>query len=469
MLTLAALALAPRFLLGFLLVDLMWQGQSRRRMLQLALAAPLGIGISSLVSFVWIWLGLGLQLYVRIETAATLLVFALWTWNRRLSIGPAWAQLKHSWPPRGVGWWACLAAAAIIFAAQFWIVALQNPHGSWDAWVHWNVVSRFVYRGGENWQGTFMRVYDDPGYPFLLAMSNATTWQLLQSDTTRGPMVLAFLSTVALASLLFGLVREFRGLAQACLAAVVLLTQDLLVQNGIAQYADVLAACYFLGSAGMLLLHLRSRNASLAVLAGLTAGLGVWTKHEGMAFAATGVVVWAWLSWRERSLAIWNYVFGAAAPLTVFVLFKVLLAPHNDPVSTLPSMLFALSNPARYPVVLQQVGMAFWRDTAGSGGLLIALAVYGFIIGRTGQRIAGRASLAFLFASQAAAYLLIYAGTPHSYGQAAMIPTSIGRLYVQILPMLLAAVFLWLKSPDELNVADGSSVPGLGGAVFPGG
>jgi len=169
-------------------------------------------------------------------------------------------------------------------------------------------------------------------------------------------MVLAFVFTACLAGLLYALVRELRGSSQACLVAIVILTQPLLVGTGISQYPDVPEACYFLASAGMLLLYLRSRERSLAVLAGLIAGLGAWAKNEGAVFAAICLFLWAVLSWHERSLAIRDFIFGAAAPLAVLGLFKVFLAPPTGQFSDQHALLVALLDPARYLIVFREVG-----------------------------------------------------------------------------------------------------------------
>ena len=99
--------------------------------------------------------------------------------------------------------------------------------------------SQIVYRGGEHWIGTFLRIYDHPDYPFLLTMSNATTWEILSRETTRGPMTLGFLYTICLVGLLFSLVYALRGFPQAALAAIVLSSQAVVAYHGMAQYADM--------------------------------------------------------------------------------------------------------------------------------------------------------------------------------------------------------------------------------------
>lgn len=451
MLALTALALVPRFLLGLLVVDFTWRAETKSRVLELFMAGPIGVGISSLLGFLWIWMRLDLRVYAALETTAIVLAAAVWGWKHRVGIRAALRSLRDVRLPRGLGWWLCLGAVALIFAWQFWVVSLRNPHGSWDAWVHWDVVSRFIYRGGEAWQGTFLRFRGEADYPLLLAITNATTWELLGTETTRGPMVLAFFATISLVGLLFGLVRDLRGAPQACLAAIVVLSQPLLVSTGTSQYADVPEACYLLASACMLVLYLRSGDRSLALLGGITAGLAAWAKNEGLVFAATAFLIWAFVSWRERRWLVSTFVLGATGPLTVLALYKAFLAPRSAIFISPADMLAAFEDPGRYLLVLRVAATSFLRATADSPLLLVVLAVYALLMGRARPGVAGLPHLLFLFGVQVAAYLLLYVGTPYAYGSTAMIPTSAGRLYMQVLPLLLAAAFLWLRSPQDAD------------------
>lgn len=450
MLAITALALGPRLILGFLVLELMWRSQAKRRLLQLFAAAPLGLGISSLLGFVWIWLGLDLRLYAVAETVSIFLVLVVLAWKRR---GPAlqtchnWHIHWSSWRP---GWWLTLGAASLMFSAQFWLGSLQDPHGGWDAWWNWNVVARFIFRGGVHWQATFLRSPAHADYPFLMAMTNATTWELVQRETTRGPMVLAFVFTVCLVGLLFALIRELRGSSQACLVAIVMLTQPLVVETGLAQLADVPEACYFLASACMTLLYVRSREPSLVFLAGLMAGLSAWTKNEGLAFAASNLAVWVYISRREKNLSVLNYLLGAGAPLGVVGLFKAFLAPRNDLLGGGPALLASLADSARYAVVLRDAGIAFSKVTGGLAVLLVlALILYACLVGKTGRSTYGTRYLTFIACTQAFVYLLVYVVTPNDVSW--QITTSIDRLYLHVFPLMLGALFLWLKSPDELS------------------
>ena len=468
MLVLTILALVPRLVLGFLVIELLRRSQSMSRLLELFLAGPVGVGISSLVSFLWIWIGLDLHLYSIIESISILLAAILVLWKHKTSIWQAWQNRQFSWSPQMIGWSILVGAAAIAFCAQFWVASLQKPHGGYDAWANWNVVARFVYRGGEQWQGTFLRMYTLPDYPFLMAMTNATTWELLQRETTRGPMVLAFLFALCVVGLLFSLMLELRGPWQASIIAIIALTQPILVQSGVWQLADGPEACYFLASASMTLLYFRSRDTRLIFLAGLTAGLSAWTKNEGLVFIITNLVVWAYISWRERKLIVKDYLLGAGGPLLIIGLFKAFLAPHNWLINGNPGLLISLMDPARYLAVLREVGNVFWRaDPAqyltvlpevgatvsnapqGLAIFLLILIVYACLVGRTTNKTRGLLYLTFIVGTQALVYFMVYVVTPYDIDW--QVATTLPRLYLHLFPLILVAIFLWLKSPDELN------------------
>jgi hypothetical protein len=453
MLALTFLALLPRAAMGFLVIDILWRGPSKSRILQVFMAAPVGVGLSSLLSFVWIWAGLSLQSYVIGETAAVMIGSVLWARSRFAGTSQALRAPGALWPARNLGWWAALAAAAVIVLAQFWIGALQRPHGAWDAWAQWNVVSRFIYRGGQHWQGTFLRVYDHPAYPLLLGVSNAATWELVGIESARGPMALAFLYTGCVAGLLFGLVKELRGSSQACLAAIVLVALPPLVPTGVLQYADVPEACYFLASACMMLLYLRWEERSLAWLAGLMAGLAAWTKNEGLVFNVICLPIWAMITWKLGKPAIRDYLLGAAFPLLVVGLFKVFLAPARDVFSNPDAMMAGFLDASRWVEVLRGAASAF--VSSGLVAPLLALAVYAALVGRAGQRPRGLTYVALLAGAQASCYVLAYVGIPFDYGNATLIPTSVSRLWMHVLPMLAMGLFLWLRSPEDLNLPGG--------------
>jgi hypothetical protein len=449
MLILAILALIPRLIFGFLIMQVLWKSiDSKHLLIKFFLAGPVGIGLSSLLSFAWLWANLDLHIYVSIETGtiATLSVLILW-WQRK-KIMMLLRGIRSRISKHNTLWGGLLAISLFIFTGEFWIKSLQNPHGRWDAWSNWNVVTRFVFRGGEHWIGTFLRIYDHPDYPFLLTMSNATTWEILSRETTRGPMTLGFLFTVCLIGLLFSLIYALRGFPQAALVAIVLSSQSILAYHGIAQYADMPESFYFLASIGLIPIYMSGKEKSIPILAGFLAGLSAWTKNEGLTFVFISLLAWGFLMNGKKEFTFRPFILGLALPALIVVLFKIFLAPDNDLLAGQRDTLTLLFDMERYKYILVNMGNAFWVVGGGSISIIGLLAVYSIMIGKTHQSINGLKQMFFVILAQLFVYFFIYVMTPHDLEW--HFKTSISRLYLHLFPLMLLCLFLWLKTPNEL-------------------
>lgn len=451
-LILSFLVLLPRALLGFLVVHTLWRSvHPGDLIIKAALAGPLGLGVSSLIAFFWIWAGLELRLYALLETAAALLLAAAAFWRERTALARAirGIRLRPSW--QGLFWAGLLILAFLLFSAEFWIQVLPTPHGWWDAWWNWNVVARFIYRGGEHWTGTFLRTDDHPDYPLLHSISNAISWALLPRETTRGPMALAFYDAISMTGLIFGLVSRLRGSAQGVLAASLMIIQPFVAFYAMMLFADLPLAVYFLASLGLMVLFLREQRTALPILAGLAAGLAGWTKNEGLPFIITCTIAWIWLarSAPAGKSALRGFLAGLALPLLTIICFKLFLAPPNDLLNGKQDVLGLLLQPQRYAFVLRRSFQVLWSLHDGSLAVIMLLVAYALIVGRSPTPASGTALLTGILLAQAAVYFVVFLTSPHDLEW--HVRSSIGRLYLHIFPGLILAAFLVLKSPPELS------------------
>ncbi|HVN16072.1 MAG TPA: hypothetical protein VMT73_10070 [Anaerolineales bacterium] len=449
MLLLAFLALIPRFILGFLLVQWIWKSSDVKDLIvKIFLAGPVGVGVSSLLSFLWIWAKLDLRVYALVETVVVLLLLAYIIWKQRFSIAEFFKSVRFSLTKANTIWIILFGVALLIFIGEFWINAVQNPHGRWDAWSNWNVVARFVYRGGQHWTGTFLRIYDHPDYPFLLTMANATTWELLPKETDRGPMVLAFVFTICVAGLLFSFINTLRDSETAALATIVLMTQPMVAYNGMTQFADLPEAYYFLASVGLILIYLFKRERTIPILAGLVTGLGMWTKNEGLTFAAINAAAWIIIAWTKERSAFKNFLIGIALPLAVVFLFKVFLAPGNDLVTNRQNILKLIEDISRYEYIIQKTSIELWNVGQGPISIIAILVLYTLLTGKTKSPAEGLSYALLIVLIQLLIYFSVYVITPYDLDW--HIRTSINRLYMHVFPIVILILFLWLKSPSEL-------------------
>src|SRR5688572_21934466 len=154
MILLSFLALIPRILLGYWIIDLIWKTTEKKHVLiKIFISGPLGFGISSLLAFLWIWLGFRLFNYILMEgiVVTGLTIWALIKYRGQLL---AFARSFLPINPTSKPWLVFLAIICLFFTIELMITALRYPHGRFDAWMQWNVVSRFIYLGGSHWQGT---------------------------------------------------------------------------------------------------------------------------------------------------------------------------------------------------------------------------------------------------------------------------------------------------------------------------
>ena len=440
LLTLAALL--PRLLLGLGTVHLVWNAtDGRSLLLKLFLSIGVGFGISSLLGFLWVWVGLPLTTYVVIESAVGFIIF-VWAFYAHT---PRLQKLTDS---TQLLWMIFLAFGFLLFVFNLVFYALQYPHGRPDAWINWNVVARFIYLGGEDWRGTFLRQFDHPDYPLLMAVTNAITWVFVGETSVWGPIAFHFAVSLSTTGLLFALISVFRDFKQASFATIIFLALPLVIDQGMRQYADLLFAYLFLAAGGVSLLYFQQRETRFTVLAGFLVGITGWVKNEGFPAMIGFTLVWLLMVWRGKVPAFKKYLLGLAFPLLVILLFKIFLAPANDLISAQGSLLSRVLDVERYKIILMKAGDMLLN----LGGLPVSLVgimlLIALIIGKTRHPMTGSWILGSVIILQLTAYFGIFLLTPNDLTW--HLNTSLDRLLLHVFPLGLLWFFIWLKSPQEL-------------------
>jgi hypothetical protein len=447
-LILSFLALIPRALLGFCAAHWIWNSSGNKHLLlKVCLAVPLGVGLSSLASFLWIWIGFPLSAYTFVElgVVALLTLYTAGT-DRKTFLQILRNKIALSGSEKA---WLLLAVLGLaVFAGGFYIAGWQNPHGLVDAWTNWNVAARFIYRGGEFWQATFLREFDHPDYPLLLSMSNAATWTLIGKDYIRAPMLLGFLFAGSTLGLLFGILNILKGGAQASLAMLILAAQPGITYQAMSQMADSPEAMYFLASAGLIPVFFLVRDRRIAVLAGILAGLSAWTKNEGLTFVLASCLVWALIAVFHEKKSFGSFVLGLAFPAAVILLFQVFLAPANDLFLIERDVSALAQDLQRYKLIVSSAGRALLNFGGGIIGVPILMFIYALLAGRSARPAAGLWPVLMLISIQLVIYFAVYVVTP--YDLIWHLNTSLGRLYVHVFPVCVLCLFAWLAPPEEL-------------------
>ena len=460
-------ALAFSFLVstaaGVLLLRLVWPRLAApfAAPLAVALGAGLGAGLSAVLLFAWL-LAFGPTRGFPLAEAGLLGLVALVGLKRRGGIAPIAPPVRR--PIRRsvvlillvAAFLATLTAAAAAFAATL----RQHPHGEWDAWMNWDMRARMIFRGGEAWRAAFSGTFpwSHPDYPVLVPSSVVRSWLYTGTETLLGPAVVAATFTFGTVALLLTALAALRSVSQGLLAGLILLSTPFFVIHGTSLYADVPLGFFFLATFVFLALDGRYGAATgrFVVLAGVAAGLAMWTKNEGLLFTlAVGAgLLFAgrrdgWAVSRRRLTA-----FGAGVlPLLLLVVgFKVAFAPPNDLVATLgvDRTLGRLTDPERYLLVLREYAghiVSFGKNAFGGAvwPLLACLAGLGVSPpeGRRAWARAGAVALVLLLAG----HFMVFVSMAHELAR--LLDSSLDRLLLQLWPSALFLLFMVLRTAEE--------------------
>lgn len=453
-----AVWLLATVLIGYAAVVAIWPAAPRWRsaegLLRGALAVGLGFGLSSTALFLAIAC-VGPARIVGPGTDLVLLLLLAWLararvranrhQHSRISAAPHPERLD-----RWIGWvMIALAGAALLATGAF---GLKKPHGDWDGWGIYNLTARFIYLGGNAWRHAFTRGLGiHPDYPLLLPDSAVRGWLYVGHASYLVPVIVSGLFAYAAIGVLLGAVWLLRGRRHGALAAVVALGTPYFISSSMSQYADLPLAFFLIGAIVFVALADRLEdNASwLLAASGLCAGLAAWTKNEGLLFiliylAGLFVIHRRFLRDRSDRRALVAVFAGLIPMLLVIAYFKVALAPPNDLVSGQGTgTMIRVRDLHRYWTIMKTSIIALPAFPIVPVALF--LAIVGIDRNAGDRRATGLALWAVV--ALAAGYFAVYVVTP-LYLQS-QLNRSFNRLVLQLWPLLLFAVFMWARVPEQ--------------------
>lgn len=460
MITRSLLVLLPAPLIGMALVGVLYPGQIRRDiLLKVSLGIGAGFGIVSMLYFCWSLIfrpdhkGFLLVELAMIAILACLLVVK----GRNKQADDTLPQATRP------GWISWVLLALFLGSLVSWGVSYRKyvfmfPHGTFDAYAIWNLHARMIYRGGADWQEAFSPEFNwktHPDYPLLTSANIARAWVLLGEESTRVPIVLSGMMTVALLGLLYASIARLRSAGQASLAGLLLLVTPWVPFFTTAQNAEIPLAYFYLAACVLLVFYAYSPQPGFLVLAGLMAGFSAWTKNEGLVFLLSVIIVLTASCFlhktRRGSLkALVPFLLGAFLPLVVVGYFKIQLAPPGDMAvgQDLAGMLGKLVDPERYRLIMQYFSDIFLRLGEWNSQVIPAILLYTFFFwrARKGHR-KGAWTLGLVLAVTFAGYFAIYLVTPHPLEW--HLQYSIDRLSFHLFPIYLMTAFLVAGTPEE--------------------
>jgi 4-amino-4-deoxy-L-arabinose transferase-like glycosyltransferase len=432
----------------------------RSRALLLALGTGLGAGFSSLLVFAWLIL-FGPTRAFPLAEAALLAVLAVARYRSRPAhpLGDGRTEWLEG-PARLLTPVFLLALAAA--AAAFVTMLRQEPHGEWDAWMNWDMRARMIFLGGPTWRTAFAPElpWSHPDYPVLVPSLVVRAWLYAGKATLIGPALVAATFGFGAVALLVTALGVLRTPSQGLLAGMVLLATPFFIRHATSLYADVPLAFFFLATLVCLALDDRAgaTTSRFAALAGLSAGLAMWTKNEGLLF--TGCVI-AGIAiaggrhgWPETRRRLVHFGAGLLLPLFVVVSFKLSLAPPNDLLSTLgvERTLGRVSDPARYATVVR--AYAIHLGTFGANGLPGAvwpLAVFAGVVGWNAveRRRSWARGAAIALGLLLAGHFAVFVSMADELAR--LLASSLDRLILQLWPGALFLVFMVTRTLEEVE------------------
>ncbi len=357
---------------------------------------------------------------------------------------------------------------ALLLAVAFSIFhILQYPHGAWDAWSHWNLRARFIFRGGELWTNAFHPDFWNPlNYPLLVPLAVAAGWGLLgfESPWVPGGIALAFLLATVL--LLLAALSRMRSPGQGLFAAIILLGTPYFLIHANSQYADIPLSFYCLASFVALSRYDldEKRPVPYLVLAGSFAGLAAWTKNEGLLFiGCLGLV--RLLSklfregWRQATRELMWLALGLFPVLAVVLYVKTQFYPPRSIFET-RGILYSFDKFAdlgRYGTIAFNFLQACFYF--GRWAIVLPLPFPFFLLlylfwvktqpasptRRAGTRVLWTLLLML------GGYFAVYLATPHDLQW--LLGTSITRLFLCLWPAFLFGFFMVIRTPQEVAIS----------------
>jgi hypothetical protein len=418
--------------------------------LLVALAIGLGIAVSSCTFFLSLLLFDGARLGVIAIDLALLLLAAVAAWRRP---GRPQARVPRPSSHRDRVLAAAVLAAALTGAIAFFINTLEDPHGQWDAWMTWNLRARALVRAGPAWRTLFAPPTVHGDYPLLVPAAVARIWVYGGAEDPSVPAALAAAYAGAIVLLIYGALAALRGQTAGLLGALCLLGTPLFLRSAPWQYADIPLAFCVLAALALLAMYDYNPACGRSVLAwaGFATGMAAWAKNEGMLFVlcvvtARTVIV---LVRREpiRAPAAW-FVAGLLPAAAVVLSFKMMMSPPSYLTHQPRDHVVArVADATRYLPIVRAVG---FEGARGAGALLLALAVYFALVGRTRDQRARRSggAAALIIGLVALGYGAVYVITPAKISW--VLEHSVDRLILHLWPSILLAFFLYASSATEL-------------------
>ena len=455
------------FITAFLAIDILWPTNSSSKSkfyIKACLAICLGFGLSSYTCFIGlVWYSPPSKMIIIFAELLLFSVFCL-IYYFRIKLGNESNPTEKN---RNLSGTQSLPFIIYIFfiisiassTVLFILISLNNPHGFWDAWAIWNLRARFLVRSGDQITSAFSELisFSHLDYPLLLPCNVAKIWTFLGNESLIVPISIAFIFTITTVGLLFSSLSYMQDRFQGLLAGLLLLTVGSFFERGADQGADVPIGLYYLATIIIYCIFHFEHEKSLhyIFLAGIMAGFAAWTKNEGILFLVIVILARFLIRFPHGGLSsflkeISVFLCGVIPIILLLFFFKIKFAPSNDIIGgqgfdvTL-SRLFDIN---RYLVIGKSFIIKFY-NMLHDRVIFIPLFIifWGFSSNKQNRR--GIQNTMYILIFMLVGYFLVYIITPHELNW--HLNTSLGRLFLQLLPSAIFLFFMAIANPNEVR------------------
>ncbi len=426
----------------------------------LAWGPGLAAGIVSLGGFFSLFLGFGqlgrlghAAIWLTALAAAVLLVR-----RDRPAADPKPTDQPQRW--QDLAPWVVIGGLAAGHLWNYFLWVAVRPYGLYDGMAIWTYRALQWTRSGDGFPEVVrLMTESQPGYPLLLPGFISGQFTLWGSESVGIPIATGWFFLIGLAAATYLAVARWSTPPNAALAVALLLSTPMIWRWEFAQSADV-AVAFFVLVAAHGLVEMTGGTDRVGVpplLTGFFLGLLVWTKNEGVILAivmvATAVAA-VFLRHVHLPRRRWISVTAGALPgITATIAFKTSWVTLNETGRYLrPEAASLLAEPDRWAEIARAVAGRLVPVSAGVAWGLTWFVLIGLLVVAASRR--RESSTAWPWAFYLVVFLLllaidagIYLITPEPLGW--HLRTSLDRLLMQIVPLLLVAVFIAVRPTPE--------------------
>jgi hypothetical protein len=437
---------------GYLAVSMCLPKNKSLNLLKISLAPGIGLGISSVLFFILKVSDFSNHAILIFDICFFLAIVSVLAFFPQKATNPVWeADTTNVTKPMKFVFWVLLITSASYFVLN----SINNPHGAWDAWAHWNVKAKFLTANGQIWKALLSlndteSLFRRLDYPLGLSCMVSRLWIYSKNTTVLAPIIVAFLFTYSVVGVLFATLKLLKGKYWAYIGTSILLAMMFFTTHGSSQYADIVIAFCLLASVSLVSIadRLKPKNMKISIIIATLLGLAIWTKNEGrvvfIAFCVSYVFVAYFLKKIYLKIDFTDSALAIIPFFAVFFIFKRI--SHFSEYEIGLSQAYGLLNLSRWMELLKEV---FFRIFKFNDGLLV---VFFAFVGFGSKRIDDKLKGIFYFCGitlilMICGYLVAYIVAP--YPILFNINNSFPRLVFQILPTMIFTLMLVVK-PIEL-------------------